>query len=312
MTNTDVRQAQFLDSLYDYDRERPGQVPGVVDLLGERYDPNDEHVWRGIVRDLDYQGLIKLAETMGFDGTRAMITGSGRRDVEARRARRADFTQRNPLVRRAVIRYVYANSPAPDLTPMLETYHFEGEPLTRRDLDTALQYLLDKGLVHGVDVAEEILIHIRLTDRGIDCAENFGGSVGEFLNHERGGGGNTTVNFHGPVTGSNVAWNSREITQTATTTSSGLAGDELASLVGAIRQALPVLGLDNAEVTRLGGQLDVIEGELEGDEPDPGVVRSVMRRVLSKIGEVGETQLGLLLTVGTRRLLEEAGIPLGQ
>lgn len=306
---TELMRVQLLDWLYDFQPEHPGEFAPIVDFLTveDRTDERLHGLWRGVVGDLAADGLVMDASGMGFDGLAAAITTSGRQDVEARRIRRHDRAQRNVAIRDAVMRWLYANAPAPDLAPMRASHRYEGEPLTERELDAALQYLLDKGLVTGNNVAEAVLINIELTDRGIDCAEDSGGSVSDYLRQQ--GSGNTTVNFHAPVTGSTVAWANRDVTQTAHATT-GVAGDELAALVSAIKQALPVLGLDDVENAKLRSQLDVVEGELGGADPDAGVVTSVMRRVVGKIGDVATSSLGLLLTAYTKVLMQKAGVPL--
>ena len=314
VTEPELRRIRMLGLLYDHDRDHPGEAAGVVDLLGSQYDPPEEHLWLGVVRELDAQGLIKLGESMGFDGTSATITDRGREEVATRRTRRADPVHRNNAARDAVVRFLYAqpDHTTQDMRSLLSSplAIFEGDVLTVDDVDGALVYLERKHMVDGSHVEEkDAVLHPRLTDRGIDCAEQFDGSVSEYVRASEGGTGNNTVNFYGDVTGSNVGWNSRQITQTATT-STGLAGDELASLVGAIMQALPVLGLSESDSTRLRGQLEVAQAELEDAEPDAGVVKSVLKRVLSTIGAVAGDSLGILLTAYAKDLMRKAGVPL--
>ncbi|HEY2795074.1 MAG TPA: hypothetical protein VGJ28_22125, partial [Micromonosporaceae bacterium] len=300
---------RIIELLYDYDGN-PGFLPNVVDLLGSDYDRAQEHLWRSVLRELDRQGLIKLSETMGFEGTAAMITDSGRMEVEALRTRRADPVRRNLAARDAAVRYLYAQPEhaAHSIEPLRSgpLGLFEGDVLSSGEIDAALLYLKSKSMVAGVNVDVGTVLRPRLTDRGIDCMEQFGGSVADYLRHGDGGSGSTTVNFNAPVTGSNVAWNSRLVTQTATTTSTGMAGDEIAALIGAIMQALPVLGLDETEATRLRGQLEVAEGELQSAEPDAGVVKSVLKRVLGKIGDAAYGSLGVLLTAYAHHLMMKA------
>ncbi len=310
MTETEIRQAQFLDLLYDNDRSNPEQIPDVSDLLGQQYQPEDDAIWRGALRDLRNRGLIDFAET--YDGMGASITARGRADVEARRARRNDRATRNVAARNAVVRWLYAQPShrAYDLRPMLTDpiSLLEGAPLALEDLDAALLYLMGKGLVDAVEYAEsEVVLRPTLTDKGVDCVEHFGGSVSNYVRRDEGGRGNTTVNFHREVSG-NVAWqNQGGVTQT---TNVGVSADQLGELIGALKQALPVLGLNDADVQRLQGQLDVAEGEVESGQPDAGVVRSVLRRVLDKIGETGSTMLGAVLTAYAKHLMLQAGVPL--
>ena len=94
----------------------------------------------------------------------------------------------------------------------------------------------------------------------------------DYVRSAEGATGDTTVNFHGSVTGSNVGWNSGQLTQTATTTT-GLAGAELDSLIDAIKQALPVLGLSEEESTAVRRHLETVEAELESGSPTRASLR---------------------------------------
>lgn len=303
--STDLMRVQLLDWLYDFRPTNVGEFATIVDFLEPevRTDDHQHQLWRGVMRDLEADGLIMNASGMGFEGLAAMITAAGRRDVEARRSRRADRAQRNTAVRNAVVRYVYDNPQVPGLESMLESHYFEGDRLTQQDLDDALQYLLDKDLVQGTDVAEEILINIKLTDRGIDCAEHFGSSVSDFLRGERGRG--TQINIQGNNYGP-MAWDSQRITQTVTTTASGMAGDELVVLVRAIREALPVLDMDEVDRVKVDKQLQAAETELEADGPDQGIIGGILKRTVATVGNVADSSLALLLTAWAKDLMQKA------
>ncbi|MEU7982864.1 hypothetical protein AB0B63_30580 [Micromonospora sp. NPDC049081] len=257
--------------------------------------------------------MIKLFEATSFENTRVMITDAGRVDVESHGLRRLDPVQRNSAARDAVVRFLHVapGHQGRDFHSLLESRfgQFEGDLFTPDDIRRATAYLAQKRMADVDEIDEWHWWTPRLTDLGIDCAEHFGGSVADYLSHNEGKVANMTVNFHGPVTGSNVAWSSREITQ-AVRASTGLAGDELAALIGAIKQALPVLGLTEDESTRLRGQLEVAEGELESEEPDAGAIKSVLKRVVTKIDDVATTSLGVLLTAYAKHLMEKAGVPL--
>jgi hypothetical protein len=152
----------------------------------------------------------------------------------------------------------------------------KAHPLSEGELDAALKCLLDKGLVTGTDGAEAVLINIELTGRGIDCAEHFGGSVSDYLRQTE--TGNTTVNFHAPVTGSTVAWANRDVTQTRTRNHRRRRRRARGTRAPSNRP-----GRYSASTTWRTRSC----GELDGPDPAPAVVTSVMRRVLGKIGEVG-------------------------
>ncbi len=312
MTDSEILRIQFLDWLYDFRGEQQGELPAVVDFLGdEEPDDHTETVWRGILRDLHADGLISLAETMGFGGTSAMLTGAGRADVEGRRSRRRqDPARRNAAARDAVVRWVYAHPRSPDLGPMLfdADSFYEGQPFELADLDAALEYLRGKGLVKGTDVAEAVLLDVELTDQGLDCAEQFAGSVSEYVRRGEGARGTTHyVNFNAPVSGA-VAWANRDVTQTVTST--GMAGDELAVLVRAIAQAAPILGLPEEDAGRIASNAKLVEGELVNAQPDAGVVRTFMRRILATLGNAADSALALVLGAYAKELMRKVGIPL--
>jgi hypothetical protein len=311
MTETEILRIQFLDWLYDSGSDRPGEQAVVVDFLGDKEpDHQTETVWRGILRELDNDGLIRLAESMGFRGTSATLTGAGRVEVESRRKHRQNLARRNAAARDAVVRWVYANPKAPDLSPMLidPDSFYEGEPFDLADFDAALKYLLAKDLVKGQDVAEFVLVYAELTDKGIDCAENLGGSVSDYLRRSQDGGGTThNVNFNAPVSGA-IAWGNRDVTQTITST--GTLADELAVVVRAITEAVSVLGLSEEDARTLAGNTQVIEGELANENPDAGVVRTFMGRILAKLGNAANSALALVLSAYAKELMRKVGIPI--
>jgi hypothetical protein len=313
MTETEILRIQFLDWLYDVGSERPGEQAAVLDFLGdEEPDHQTETVWKGILRELDNDGLIRLAEAMGFRWS-VTLTGPGRGDVEARRKRRQDSARRNAAARDAVVRWLYDSPiPDPDLSRMLThpDSYYEGEPFDLADFDHALKYLLAKDLVTGRDVAEFVLSYAELTDKGIDCVENFGGSVSDYLRRGEDGGGTThNVNFHAPVSGP-IAWGNRDVTQTMTST--GMAGDELAVLVRAITEAVSALGLSEEDASAIASNAQIIEGELVNEKPDAGVVRTFMGRILAKLGNAANSALALVLSAYAKELMEKIGIPIGE
>jgi hypothetical protein len=90
---------------------------------------------------------------------------------------------------------------------------YEGQPFDMADLEAALSYLFSKGLITGVEVADFVLLHAELTDKGIDCAEHFGGSVSDYILRGQNAAAVThNVNFNAAVSGP-VAWGNRDVSQ---------------------------------------------------------------------------------------------------
>ncbi|TDW88795.1 hypothetical protein [Kribbella sp. VKM Ac-2566] len=313
MTETEIWRIQLLDWLFDFRPANPGHFAKIVDFLDEdeRTDGRLHGLLRGILHRLRDEDLITLAEGMGFDGLDASITAAGMADVEARRERRHDPALRNSAARDATLRWINRHPRSPDPRDMLvdRSTYYEGQPLEIADLTAALEYLLSKDLVTGVTkVAEFVLLEPELTSKGIDCVEQYGGSVSVYLKRGgEGGGTQHNVNFHGPVSG-NVAWASETVTQTATTT--GIAGDELAVLVHAIIEAIPSLGLPAEESAKLARELEVIDAELVTTSPDAGVVQTFMRRVLATVGGAANSALAAVLMAYAKDQMRKLGIPI--
>lgn len=311
VTKTELWRIRLLDWLYDFRPERPGNLARIVDFLSDD-EKSEDHIYellRGVLQNLSDRGLISLSPGMGLDGLSASITDAGRVDVEARRARRADPALRRAATRDALVQWIYRN-PRGDLDDMvtdLSTF-YEGEPLERDHLEGELGYLLNKDLVTGVSADQFVLLQPEVTDKGVDCVEQYGGSVRDYLRRAEGSATQHNVHFNAPVSGSNVAWDSTNVSQTATTI--GPAGDELAMLVRAIAQAIPVLGLEEPESSALANDLQVIDAELVQPEPDRGAIRTLVVRSLGIVGRAGSTALSALFQAYAKDLMRRAGIPI--
>jgi len=259
---------------------------------------------------LHQDGLIRLAETFGFDGTSMIITHAGRVDVEARQARRRDPAQRNMAARDAVVRWLYARlgSETSDVQAMIADprYLYEAWPFTAADLHTAVTYLVNTDLVRGIGTFGGRVARPQLTTKGIDCAEQFGGSVSSYLRPSTSGGTQNNVNFNGAVSG-NVAWDAEQVTQTANT---GLDASQLQKVVRAIVEALPAIDLSSEQADQLRSDLSTIEGELVAEHPDRSVIKTIMARALTTLGTVANSALATMLTASAEELMRRVGIPI--
>ena len=325
VTESEKRRADLLEWLYDYRGEQPGAMPAVVDFLDGEPDEHTEELWRGTLRGLKRDGLIILAESYGFGGVSALITDRGRAAVEAWRQhqaaereaqerRRADPALRRAAATNGLLRWAYGQDPDGTkwlyVDQFLSSAHslYEGERLPEDLVRRAALNLQENELVRGdkgvAEIEEPIVVQI--TPLGQDCIES-GGDVASYLRqrHER---ATNITNFHGPVSG-NVTWDSTHVTQTATTT--GMAGDELAALVRAIAEAVPVLGLSEEHQAAVRRNVEVIEGELGQPEPDQHTIKNLMRRTVDVIGGTANSALGLLLSGYAKELMRSAGIPIG-
>ncbi|MFI2708925.1 hypothetical protein ACH495_02180 [Micromonospora sp. NPDC018662] len=308
MTGSQVRRAQLLDWLYDY----PGDVASIVEFLGQEPDQLAQNLWRGTLRALDEEGLIRLAETMGFDGISAFITEAGRADVEARRARREDPARRRAAAATGLLLFLYEKDPYREFWCEIDRIEstnyalFEGGRLPGQLFRRLADDLHAEGLiVRRHPTKDDRPLTAQLTRKGQECVEA-GGDVAAYLNRGKEQAANIT-HFHGPVSGSNVSWASERVTQTATTT--GIASEELVALIHAITEALPVLGLSGEQAAAVQHNAEVIEGELQRSQPDKHIVRTMLMRTVDTIVGAGNSALGLVLTGYAKELMQRAGVP---
>jgi len=106
VTETELRRVRLLESVYDYQRDRPGWNPSLLDLVKDEIGSAEEESWRQVLRELDARGSIRLEETFDLESTTFGLTGNGRDEVESRRARRTDGAARNAAARNAIIRWL--------------------------------------------------------------------------------------------------------------------------------------------------------------------------------------------------------------
>jgi len=310
LTGSQTRRAQLLDWLYDY----PGDIANIVELLGHEPDVQTENLWRGTLRALNKDGFIRLAETMGFEGTSAFITDDGRADVEARRVRRENPAQRRVAAANGLLHWLYEQDPYGESWSQIDQIEstgyamFEGSRLPRQLFRRVADHLHSEGLIVAGSYVAKVdgPLTAQLTRKGQECVEA-GGDVAEYLSQGKEHATNVT-HFHGPVSGSNVSWASTQVSQTATTT--GIAGDELKVLIRAIAEALLILGLSDDQVAVVQRNTEIIEGELQRSEPDKHVVKTMLMRTVDTIVGVGNSALGLVLTGYAKELMKRAGLPI--
>jgi hypothetical protein len=310
MNSVELRRIQLLDWLYDFKGEHDGEMAAIKDFLGDEADDYTRSIMRDVLEDLARDDLIILALGFDFDGASALIKSRGRAEVEGRRTRRANRALRNIACRTAVIRWLYEQPghQAVSTQAMMTTpeYYFEGAPFESPDLDAALLYLLDIGLLRGTKVMGGSVARPRLTTSGIECAERFGGSVADYQDRQRGGTINN-VQFTGPISGGNFAIGSQDVTQQ---TKVGVGSEELLTLIRAMREALPALDLRDDARVQLSQDLELAEGEVLAPDGQPPIVRELLGRAATKLTDAGAGALNAVLQAVLKYEMAKHGMPL--
>ena len=296
MTASELRQVQLMDRLSDWRPVNPGEIADISEFLDDQElsDPHTQELWRGTLRVLRDQGLVNLAEVMAFEGTGVGLTGAGRVWVESLRARRADPVRRNRAIRDLIVRFLYAqpDHAAISLEPMCDdsAYFYEGQTLTIGELNRQGKYLMEAGLITAILAFGNPSPCLRpsLTSQGIECVEEFGGSVSQYRNRAHPGGSHTHNNLTigGNVSG-NVAMDAQGLTQMVRT--DGMPINDLTALVQRILDTVDTLGLDRAQADRVRGQAAKLADELQEDDQDPGTVKKILNRILPVLAVAANT-----------------------
>jgi hypothetical protein len=308
MTETELLRVRVLDWLLDYQPDEPGTMAEINNLAGEEGDlsPTEQALWRDVLSGLRDDGLIKLAASLGFNWG-LVLTDRGRREAEARRARRQNSALRRAHARDVLLWWLYEQPghEAEDFEGFLTSngVYYEGLPLGTSDIAEAVDYLLDREMIAGV--ASDIgLISPKVTNAGMDCIDQYGGSVSEYL--RRNDGARTTVNI-GSVAGSNLAVANRDVAQNLHT---GLGGQDIASLLQAIVEATPTLGLSPDDETDLKDAVRQSGTELAKPSPDRGWAKSLLKRTGEILAQKTAGALGPVLAAYLKHLAIKHGIPI--
>ncbi|WP_248294903.1 hypothetical protein [Actinoplanes sp. TBRC 11911] len=317
MPETFNRQLMLLELLYENPIGADGSVPAVVSLFKER--PSDDELHSNVMtlRALRDDGLVELFEAMGFDGDSAFLTDDGRLAVERIRAKRTNPGARRSAAENGLLIYLHRQDPngvgwtrVADFLAADDSM-FLGVRLPEDLVYRVAEQLVRVGLVQeGITVAElgGAPLTVRLTRDGRECAES-DDDVKDFLGHRDrpAPSQNFTINA---TSGNAFNWGANVSQSVTTTTATGLAGDELKALIQAILEAVPALGLTEEGRREVTASAQAVEGELVRAEPDQGIVRTHLRRILEAVNAEVGSQLGQLLAAQIKLLMAAMGSPI--
>ncbi|GAB3410987.1 hypothetical protein [Flindersiella endophytica] len=100
---------------------------------------------------------------------------------------RTNSAQRRNVARGAFLSWADYRQEDEGIEPAVQAFfesphaYLAGEILTADVVDRACEYLLAKGLISGIAAWQQSFVRGRLTDAGIDCVENYGDNVKEYL-----------------------------------------------------------------------------------------------------------------------------------
>ncbi|MFJ2777016.1 MULTISPECIES: hypothetical protein [unclassified Kitasatospora] len=284
-----------------------------------------EHQAAGLRAALTAEGLLRpvslVADIVRF-------TPVGRAQAAAVLEQRDNRPRRNNAVRSDVLDWLYGQpgqgyrqSGCADADPPAGFLDSEpaycGDPVTAPEVCEAIGYLAARGLavVHqdtgpfGPRARDTFLSPadsyvVRLTARGIDCAESEK-TVSEFVRQEQTAPGTTTFNTYLTDAQGTIIGSQRDFTQNNT------AGFDPAALIhftGLIQQSLPVLGLSPEEQAEAAEQAGALSAEAARAHPDRGLLRRTADRLVELVMPAAGTALGqLVLEAGNQAVAAIGG-----
>jgi hypothetical protein len=280
---------ELLEWLYDHQDERPSSFP---------VDPSSN--LRRLYELVSYLADRQLvADQSTFGAADATILPDGIAAVERLRSARATPTQR---ARRAVMARTHLlwwlegqNSPPNDLSGALAGLGVDdlGTSFTIEDINREVAYLEEKGLIRGLRTFQSTgLMRPALTADGRTCVTDFGGNVSEYLNAQNRGGSTTNNTFNVNGGGNNFAVGDHN-TQNMTT---GLDTTKVLEFARFVAEAVPALGLPADQQGALQAQVEELRVEAESHFSEPGVIRSLIDKVMTSLGAATSTALQTVAT----------------
>lgn len=180
LSERQVRHIRILEYLVDRNR-------GIFHSLTDLYGPSEAHRAHADVDALEQRGLVHPARSWGssIDAVSVRLTDAGRSELDEVRDRRNDASARRWGARSALVllssrRGAVDDDSAVDLIKVTveADLNFWGDPYSEVELWRAAEWLHEQDYIGGPTVEEHTgPIRAWLTDRGEECADDFGGDV---------------------------------------------------------------------------------------------------------------------------------------
>jgi hypothetical protein len=300
---SDVRQLVHLDWIYD-----AGQLGSRVSLhplfVGS---PFEEETIRTDLRGFDKRGWIELAETYDVESIDCALTTDGARFVEGVRKRRADLAGRRKAARDAFLTWLYnetlAERPVPVIDDFLLTNYsiYLAQRFTADEVMAASKWLHEKGFIRGTAAQGGFIPRPSITAEGESIAES-GHSVNDLARPSEA----AVPVAHVHVRGNNniVQAGSPGASASVTVTITDDHRKQVLGIADTIEQALPVLSPEAA------GLPAELRAAAASDQHDPGVFKSALVSMASKLATGAGEKVGAAILVAASSLLAHYGIPL--
>jgi hypothetical protein len=243
------------------------------------------------VQVLEAQGLVDVVRALGASDLDASVrlTNHGVRDVTERKARRHDVAMRVRACREGLLKHAYEalqTGRALQLSEFASSLggYFDGDPYSDEEIAKAATYLAEHDFVDQEASAFGIAEIVRVRQRGIDCVENYGGSMRAYADHDAMSGMHITVS--GDVSGQ-LAVASGDVNQIQR---QGSDSDVLLVFAHALREIAEVVGLAPEQASDITAVASQIEAEANKDDPDQGWIKGLLSRAKALLGKAEQAK----------------------
>lgn len=278
-TPSDLIRARLLTWVSESTRD--GRLPPVSGFAEQQVPiALDADTLKPIVAGLESDGLVHINRSMGGILSMSLqLTGSGHQQVSRMRERLNDDLVRAQQCREAVLYWLYKREQYAVTAPEFASFFldvasfFEGQPFLEHEAEQAVRYLNGKGLVEipdNVPWSGRRSAFADITPAGVDCVEQFGGSVIRYLREAR-ERGNVTFHNHGDNYGQQAAGHTVNQQQNV--------GDPDALLAALADLRRDLDEADAPDKGRMLGLVQVIEDEATSTDPDRGAIKSNSNRL---------------------------------
>ncbi|GIM88789.1 hypothetical protein [Paractinoplanes toevensis] len=312
MSDSEKRRLFLIENIYDKDVEDPGEAIDTMSLFEEPPDEKAQALYWGSLRTLDREGLIYLHSGLSFDGQSVVITEDGRSFVERLRAMRRDPAQQRRAAQLGLLQWLNGEEPQGERYLNVEeaanAVLFEYARLPVERFWEAAAALKRLGLVEATAPVVEngnLPMKAKITDEGRDLV-NSGKSMEDYVREQRQPRNQVSI---GTMSGGNFAFDAANFSQSSAG-NTGSSADEIAVLLQAFAEALPVLGLSASQQEEAGRDLETLQAEVQRANPNKSFVKARLTETVDTVLGAGNSMLGLVLRAYAMKAFADWGVPI--
>lgn len=309
----DSDKQRYLVALHNWQKDRPGEIPNLLELFGEDLEGSDGY-WRSILGSLVEAGLMRDASGMGgLDAIAGYLTPRGDEYIESLEKVQLDPAQRRRAAVVGVLKWLDHQDrngvPWSRIVDAVGAILLEGTALSEIELQNAARRLADDGLIEARTLAAEATGPglARIKADGRRCIDS-GLEVDEWL--ERRKDREQIVNnyhFTGAFPGASVVAGSRDFT--ITISPSGTPSDDVRVLMDAVLESIDRLGLSSNQAADVTRGAEEVRGEVQRAGRDERLVKQMLTEVGQGIKAGTKTATATTILFGINLCLVKMGIP---